>query len=94
MTTYPAEKKLACPGCGREVFAVSNVQAEKKPKPGDPMVCDKCSCVHTIDASGRLVGFTREQAQELEQMLAAYPEQKELLLKLVGVIRLIRAGSN
>ena len=94
-TTHPMrDKKLVCPGCGCEIWGVSNIQDVKKPRPGDPMVCDKCSCVHTIDASGQLVGFTADQALELERMFAAYPKQKELLLKVVGVVRLVRARSN
>lgn len=95
MTTHKADgKKPACPGCRREVWAYSNVEHERKPSPGDPMVCDRCTCIHTVNAAGEFVAFTDEQVAELDQYLNAHPQQRLLLVLVVGTIRYARAGVN
>jgi hypothetical protein len=90
----PEHKKLACPGCRREIWAYINVESSRRPSPGDPMVCDRCTCIHTVNAEGELIGFTEQQIVELDQYLAANPNQRLLLLLVVGTIRYVRAGMN
>jgi hypothetical protein len=58
--------------------------------PGDPVACLKCAAVMTIDRSGVLRPFTETEANALMEDA----ELVRALRRLVGAIRVIRAGRN
>jgi len=94
MHTHMESAGKRCPGCGREVHGWLNMNSERGPKPGEPMVCDRCICIHTVDDAGNLVGFTDEQVRELDEYFRTDPAQLALLLKVVDTIRYVRAATN
>lgn len=84
-----------CPNCGvhRDMFTC--LTGDKFPTCGDPIICDKCCVIHTIDQDGvSLRGFTIEEAAELEAAMVLFPQMREQIMRAVGAVRLFRFGEN
>ena len=88
MTTHSIGES-SCPGCGRTIYAVSNLETERRPKPGDILICDACFCIHTCDESGGPVGFTDGQISELREYWRENPDQAEIFRRIVVVLRFV-----
>lgn len=85
----------SCPNCQRERSAMTCLTDGTLPKPGDPIVCDGCGAIHTIDDDGATFrGFTSAELNELESAMLVYPELARQLGAAVGSVRLLRFGGN
>lgn len=75
--------KPHCISCGGNVVECSDPARRQNPEPGDPIVCQSCAAIQTIDENGNYRGMRKDEVEQL----FSHPEVVRVVSEYCALIR-------